>query len=138
MDLRSSCRALGCLKRGYKSNRRSKHPSLPYGFLYNFFSTIFTSLGNQKTAGKSSHDIRVGLWAFVNEGGMCPALLAEKTSGEDKGSSIQSAPVEELLQNNEQQQVVLEAEVSRTLLQIPNRLQLVSAKGYKRPVQKLA
>lgn len=69
---------------------------------------------------------------------MCPALLAEKTSGEDKGSSIQSAPVEELLQNKEQQQVVLEAEVSRTLLQIPNRLQLVSAKGYKRPVQKLA
>lgn len=69
---------------------------------------------------------------------MCPALLTEKTSGEDKGSSIQSAPVEELLQNNEQQQVVLEAEVSRTLLQIPNRLQLVSAKGYKRPVQKLA
>lgn len=69
---------------------------------------------------------------------MCPALLMEKTSGEDKGSSIQSAPVKELLQNNEQQQVVLEAEVSRTLLQIPNRLQLVSAKGYKRPVQKLA
>lgn len=53
-------------------------------------------------------------------------------------SSIQSAPVEELLQNNEQQQVVLEAEVSRTLLEKPNRLQLVSAKGYKRPVQKLA
>lgn len=69
---------------------------------------------------------------------MCPVLLTEKTSGEDKGSSIQNAPVEELLQNNEQQQVVLEAEVSRTLLQIPSRLQLVSAKGYKRPVQKLA
>lgn len=69
---------------------------------------------------------------------MCTVLLTEKSSVKDTGSSIQSAPVEELLQNNEQQQEILEAEVSRTLLQIPSRLQLVNAKGYKRPVQKLA
>lgn len=69
---------------------------------------------------------------------MCPVLLTERSFVKATGSSIQSAPVEELLQNNEQQQVVLEAEVSRTLLQIPSRLQLVNAKGYKRPVQKLA
>lgn len=114
-----SSRAHGCLKRGYKSNRRSRHPSLLYGILYNFFSTISTFLGNQKIAEKSSHNIRMGLWALVNEGGMCPVLLTEKCSVKDRGSSIQSAPVEELLQNNEQQEVVLEGEVSRTFCKHP-------------------
>lgn len=133
-----SSRELGCSKTGNKSDRRSRHSTLPYGILYNFFSTVSTFLGNQKIAGKSSHNIRVGLWAFLNEGGMCPVLLTEKTSVKDTGSWIQSAPVEELLQNNEQQQVLLETEVRRTLLQIPSRLQLVNAKGHKRPVQKLA
>lgn len=130
--------ALGGLKRGYKSIMRRRHPSLPHGILYNFLSIIPTFLGNQKIAGKSSHDIRVELWAFVNEDGMCPVLLTEKSSVKNTGSSIQSAPTEELLQNNEQQQVLLEAEVGRTLLQIASRLQLVNAKGYKRPVKKLA
>ena len=69
---------------------------------------------------------------------MCLVLLTQKSSVKDRGSSIQSASLEELLQNNEQQQVFLEAEVSKTLSQIPNTLQLVNAKGYKRPVQKLA
>lgn len=67
-----------------------------------------------------------------------PSPAHKKTSVKDTGSWIQSAPVEELLQNNEQQQVLLETEVRRTLLQIPSRLQLVNAKGHKRPVQKLA
>lgn len=117
---------------------RRRHPGLPHGIIYNFLSIIPTFLGNQKIAGKSSHDIRVELWAFVNEDGVCPVLLTEKSSVKNTGSSIQSAPMEELLQNNEQQQVLLEAEVGRTLLQIASRLQLVNAKGYKRPVKKLA
>lgn len=44
---------LGCLKREYKSDRRSRHSSLPYDILYNFFRTISTFPGNQKIAGKS-------------------------------------------------------------------------------------
>lgn len=71
----------------------------------------------------------VGAWAFVIEGGMYLVLLTQNTYVKDRGSSIHSALLEELLQNNEQQQVVLEAEVSKTLLQMPNTLYLVNAKG---------
>lgn len=88
------------------------------------------SMATRKLQGSPlSSGTGVGAWAFVIEGGMCLVLLTQNTYVKDRGSSIHSALLEELLQNNEQQQVVLEAEVSKTLLQMPNTLYLVNAKG---------
>lgn len=102
------------------------HPMLPH------------SLATRKLQGSLlSSGTGVGAWAFVNEAGICLVLLTQKSCVKGKGSSIDSVLLEELLQNNEQQQVGLEAEVSKTLLQMPDTY-LVNAKGYKRSVQKLA
>lgn len=46
---------------------------------------------------------------------MCLVLHTRKSSVKDRGSSIQTAALEELLQNNQQQQALLVAEVSKTV-----------------------
>lgn len=114
-----------------------------FSVYFTMFVVLYPMLPHSQTTRKLqgsplSSGIRVGVWAFVDENGMCLVLHTQKSSVKDRGRSVESTPLEELLQNNEEQQVILEAKVRMAVLETPVTLQLVNANRCKRSVQKLA